>query len=341
MSPHFAGALDDISDALDRLLEPEVLLGASAAAVVGNGHEVEGEPALAVLAGVLPPSTCTPFELTMASGRARPAMVGWPELDGDPTAVFLLADPFSFPVDDWLRVLDDAAPGLPAFGGLASGATHPGGNRLLSRHSVHRAGAVGVVLHGVDVRPVVSQGCRPVGQPFVVTRAEGTFLIELGGQPAYRRLLECAAEAMPDDRELMRHGLQIGVVVDERKAWFERGDFLVRSVTGADPESGVVAIGDWVEVGHTVQFHVRDGDAADEDLRALLADQTADAALLFTCNGRGRHLFGGPDHDARVVQELLGPLPVAGTFCAGEIGPVGGKNFVHGFTASLALFGRT
>ena len=224
-------------------------------------------------------------------------------------------------------------------GGLASAAARPGGNRLALDGEVSSEGAVGVLLDGADVRTIVSQGCRPVGRPFVVTRGERNFVEELGGQPALRRLQDCVTEMTEDDRALMRAGLHIGLVVDEHKPDFGRGDFLVRGVLGADQQSGSIAVGDHVTVGQTVQFHVRDAGAADEDLRALLAGAEAEAALLFTCNGRGRHLFGVPDHDAGVVEALLGPIPVAGAFCAGEIGPVGGRNFLHGFTASLALFG--
>jgi small ligand-binding sensory domain FIST len=137
----------------------------------------------------------------------------------------------------------------------------------------------------------------------------------------------------------MRNGLHLGVVVDEHRSEFRRGDFLVRNLFGVDQARGALAVGDQLEVGQTVQFHVRDAQAADEDLRALLAPETADAALVFTCNGRGLRFFGEPDHDASVVDDLLGTLPVAGAFCAGEIGPIGGRNFLHGYTASVALFG--
>ena len=193
-------------------------------------------------------------------------------------------------------------------------------------------------LDGVVVETVVSQGCRPIGKPFTVTRADRNLVVELGGQPALRRLEELAAGATESDRELLRRGLQVGLVVDEHKVDFERGDFLVRSVLGADPDVGSIAVGDQIDVGQTLQFQVRDGAAADEDLRALLGSHSAAGALVFTCNGRGRHLFGVPDHDSGVIAEILGAVPAAGAFCAGELGPVGGRNFVHGFTASLALF---
>jgi small ligand-binding sensory domain FIST len=185
---------------------------------------------------------------------------------------------------------------------------------------------------------VVSQGCRPIGQPWLVTRAERNFVQELGGRPALERLEELATDATEEERALLRGGLHLGVVVDEHRTEFGRGDFLIRNVLGADRETGAVAVGERVTVGQTVQFQVRDAAAADEDLRELLAARSGRGALLFTCNGRGQRLFGTPNHDAAVLDDLLGPIAAAGGFCAGEIGPVGGRNFLHGFTASVALF---
>jgi small ligand-binding sensory domain FIST len=228
---------------------------------------------------------------------------------------------------------------LQIIGGLASAAASPGGNRLVLDDRVVEEGAVGVFVDGgIEVRTLVSQGCRPIGRPYVVTRAEQNLIEELAGKPAIERLQELAADATEEERELLRRGLHMGLVVDEHKAEFGRGDFLVRNLLGADEGSGALAVGEQVAVGQTVQFHVRDAAAADEDLREMLSGVDADAALLFTCNGRGRHLFTVPDHDAGMVEKLLGPIPLAGAFCAGEIGPVGGRNFLHGFTASLALF---
>jgi small ligand-binding sensory domain FIST len=173
----------------------------------------------------------------------------------------------------------------------------------------------------------------------VVTRGRRNFVEELAGRPAIERLRELADRADEAERELLQHGLQIGFVVDEHRADFGRGDFLVRNVLGADRATGAIAVGEQVQVGRTVQFHVRDAAAADEDLRALLAAESAAAAVVFTCNGRGRALFGERDHDAGVVTEILGPIPTAGMFCSGELGPVGSRNALHAYTASLALFG--
>jgi small ligand-binding sensory domain FIST len=348
VSPQHLGAFGDVARTLDALCRPAVLVGCTAHGVIGGAHEIEDGPAIAALAGRLPGTTVTPVALEFLDTPDGPTVLGWPD-DGDrpaqATALVLLADPFSFPTDAFLARLDEAAPGLAVIGGLASAARGPGGNRLAvggraaDELRERTSGAVGVLLDGgVSVHTVVSQGCRPIGRPYVVTRGERHWIQELGGRPALERLRDVVAEASDEERELFQRGAHVGRVVDERKLDYTRGDFLVRNLMGADQRTGAVAVGDVVEVGQTVQFHVRDADSADEDLRELLTGTRAEAALLFTCNGRGSHLFGEPDHDAGLVDRMLGPLPIAGFFCAGEMGPVGGRNFLHGFTASLALF---
>jgi small ligand-binding sensory domain FIST len=336
-SPHLVGAFEDIATAVRALLEPAVLLGATAVAVIGGPREIEDRTALSIFAARLPATILTPVRLEVVPTPDGPSLVGWPdEPDG---TLLLLADPFTFPADAFLARVNEDLPGMQVVGGLASAAMNPGGNRLVIDGEITTTGAVGALINGgIEVRTVVSQGCRPVGKPYVVTKSARNFIFELGGKPALERLQETAAAASDEERELMRQGLQIGCVVDEALPQFDRGDFLVRGVVGADQRSGAIAVGDVVAVGRTVQFQVRDAGSADEDLRLLLAEADADAALLFTCNGRGQRLFGEADHDAGLVDKLIGPLPVAGCFCAGELGPVGSRNFLHGFTASLALF---
>src|SRR5581483_1536561 len=320
-SPHFVGAFEDVAGAMRQLLGPRVFLGGTAVSVIGGAHENEEAPALSVFAAVLPDAGLTPVALRVEETLDGTAVTGWPVFDRDPATLLLFAEPFSFPVDGFLRRLNEDRPDLTVIGGLASAGGRPGANRLVLDEAVLEDGAVGVFLDGVDVDTVVSQGCRPIGDAFVVTRSQRNFIEELGGRPAIARLQELAASVSDDERELLRRGLHMGLVVDEHKAEFARGDFLVRNVLGADEESGALAVGDRVSVGQTVQFHVRDAAAADEDLREVLGGVDARAALLFTCNGRGRHLFGVPDHDAGLVDQLLGPIPAAGAFCAGEIGP--------------------
>jgi small ligand-binding sensory domain FIST len=341
-SPHHVGAFDDIAAGLVRLLEPEAFAGVTAGAVAGTGKEVEEEPALSVFAASFGGGHASAFALDVVDAPDGITIVGWPDDLPDHGTLLLFADPFSFPVTDFLRLCNDQVPGLTVVGGLASASPGGGGNRLACNTDVRTSGAVAVLLDDtVSVRTVVSQGCRPIGQPFTVTKAERNLVVELAGQSAIARLQEVAATVPDDERALLRNGLHMGVVVDEHKIDFDRGDFLVRNLLGADERSGGLAVGEFVEVGQTVQFHVRDARAADEDLKVMLrnVDRDADGALLFTCNGRGTHLFGTPDHDAGVIEERLGPVPLAGAFCAGEIGPVGGRNFLHGFTASLVVFG--
>ncbi|HEX2064593.1 MAG TPA: FIST N-terminal domain-containing protein, partial [Acidimicrobiales bacterium] len=317
--------------------EPSTLIGCAAVSVVGTAREVESEPGVSLFAGRVGP--VAPLRLETVEGPEGPAVVGWPSaLPFEPSAVLLLADPFSFPAEVFHQDLSARHPGLPVVGGNASAAQSPGGNRMVIDGTVVQEGAVGALLGpGVGVDTVVSQGCRPIGQPYIVTKAERNVVYELAGEPALERLLRMARAGMSEeDVHLINQGLHLGQVIDERKAEFGRGDFLVRNVLGADQETGAIAVNDLVEVGGTVQFHVRDAATADEDLRQMLTGHEADGALLFTCNGRGARLFGSPDHDAAVLDDEVG-APTAGFFAAGEFGPVGGRNFVHGFTASIAL----
>ena len=338
VTPPHAGALEDAAAALTEILRPGTLLGCAAVSVVGTAREVERQPAVSLWAGRFGP--VEPVHLSAVRTAGGGEIHGWPAtLPFDPSALILLADPFSFPVDTLYAFLAEHHPGLRVVGGNASAAAGPGGNRLVLGDQVHTAGAVGALVGpGVEIETVVSQGCRPIGRPYIVTRAERNYVFELAGSPALERLVQMTSEGMPEsDIDLIDNGLHIGQVIDEHKVDFERGDFLVRNVLGADEANGAIAVDDIVPVGATVQFHVRDAVTADEDLNQLLAGRRADAALVFTCNGRGVHLFGAPHHDARVLDERIG-APAAGFFAAGEFGPVGGRNFIHGFTASVALF---
>jgi small ligand-binding sensory domain FIST len=336
-TPHL-DAFPDIVETLRAAFPEAVVVGCTAGGVVGPGREIEDGPGLAVWAASLPDARLTPVFLEVVPTEDGAAISGWPSQVPPGTALLALVDPFSFPVDAFLGHLDDVLPGLVVFGGVASAATSAGGNRLVVDDVLTRVGAVGVLLDAdIDIVTVVSQGCRPIGQPLVVTKADGPVLQELAGRPAIDRLRE-AIEATPEEERRLAGGLHIGRVVDEHRAEFGRGDFLVRDVVHAAPAEGTVTVGDVLEVGQTVQFHVRDAVCADEDLRTLLAEHQADAALLFTCNGRGHRLFGSLDHDIGVLDDVLGAIPVAGFFAAGELGPVGGANFLHGYTASVALF---
>lgn len=337
VTPPHARHLEQMAGLVRSALSPATLMGCAAISVVGGRREIELDPAVSLWAGRTGP--VNPFHLSWEPTPDGPSFIGWPD---DPpeeaSALLVLADPFSFPTEAFLARMAEDRPGLPIVGGMASAAHTAGGNRLMLDGEVYTEGAVCAYLGpGVEVATVVSQGCRPVGAPLVVTKAQSNVVFELAGRPALSRLQEAAAAADEDDRRLLASHVHFGRVINENKVQFERGDFLVRNLLGADPENGAIAVGEEVEVGATTQFQVRDAATADEDLRQLMEGRAADGALLFTCNGRGVSLFGAPDHDAEVVSESLAGAPVAGMFCAGELGPVGGRNFVHGFTASVVL----
>jgi small ligand-binding sensory domain FIST len=343
VSPHHVDAVADIAAAVRTIVRPGVLLGATGIAVVGGDREVEDGPAVSLWAARLPapPRPVRVTAVRTASGAAVGGLTADTCAPGE--ILVLLADPYSLPIDDVVDLLGQLDPPVRVIGGAASAASGPGGNRLVLDGDVVADGGVGVVLPAeVATTQVVSQGCRPIGKPMIVTRAERSILFELAGRPALTRLEETAAAADDAERARLAAGLHLGVAVDEHRATFGRGDFLVRNLIGADRDAGALAVGAQVPVGTTVQFQVRDADAADEDLRALLAlasaDAQADGALVFTCNGRGQRLFGLPDHDAHAIDSAVRSGAVAGMFCAGEIGPVGPRSYVHGFTACVLLF---
>jgi small ligand-binding sensory domain FIST len=347
---HHAAEFGSLAAQACDLLETESLIGCAAEAVAGVGREVEDEPAIALWLATLPNATLRPMHLDFQRTPEGGVFAGWPDDLPEPwpegSALLLIGEPFSFPADVLLARLNEDRAETLVFGGMASGGMAPGRNRLfLGRCSLDEGAAAVLLSGGVHVRSVVSQGCRPIGKPFVVTSAERNLVFELGGKPALERFHEVYQELPTRDRELVSQGLHLGRVVSEYQDHFEQGDFLVRNVVGADRESGTIAIGDWLRRGQTVQFHVRDAETADGELNHLLAQVARShgqpqAALLFTCNGRGTRLFPRPHHDAAAIQRALGEIPLAGFFAQGEIGPVGGKSFLHGLTASIALFER-
>jgi small ligand-binding sensory domain FIST len=340
VTPHHRSLVPEAAKFVRHALHPGTLLGCAAESVVGGTREVERTPGLSLWAGRTGP--VTPFHLRVTDTPDGPTITGWPDGLERASAAVVVADPFTFPVPDFLERMDEEHPGIPLVGGMTLASPEPGDNQLVIDDEVVEEGAVGVLLGpGVRVTALVSQGCRPIGEPFVVTRADGAVVHEMGGRPPLERLKEMAAASSAADRALLQRGLHLGRVIDEHKDSHGRGDFLVRSVVAGDPATGAIELDDLIEVGATIQFQVRDAASADEDLRLLVGGRTADAALLFTCNGRGLRLFSRPDHDATVLSESLAGAPVAGMFCAGEIGPVGGRTFLHGFSASVALLTAT
>ena len=339
-----AAQLDEVEAAAEAVREelaPRHLLGCVAEGVVAGVRELEQGPAVAVWAGALPGAEIECFHAAPVQTEDGIAVAGFPELD-DPGLVALLVDPFTFPAGSFLTSLNEAHERVPLVGGIAAGGGRRGARTLILDDAVHSEGAVGALVSGPRVVTVVSQGCRPIGHEAVITRCVGNRVDELAGRPALERLRTEIAALSSEERALAARGLLVGLVIDENRPQYDTGDFLMRGVLGADEASGALVLGDTVRVGQTLRFFVRDAASADADLRRALGGPLRRArttgALLFTCNGRGTNMFPQPDHDARVVTEMLQTDALAGFFCGGEIGPVGGKAFLHGFTATLAIF---
>lgn len=324
------------------------VLGVSVESAIGCGKEVEFRGSITLLA-----ATTSPFEAKHIRYQPTPDGAVFLGLSEDwfsnntSNYQFLFGDPFSFPADLFFEFAADSNPELKFLGGMASAGHAPHQNQLYLDGKLHRDGALAVKLPAeIEVQPIISQGCRPIGETYIVTKAERNIILGLGGKPALAQLSQLFRQLPTREQRMMQQGLHLGIAMSEYRDKFAGGDFLIRNVINVDQESEAVLVGDYVRVGKTVQFHLRDAETADAELQQLLK-QTADestvdnrapeAALLFSCNGRGTRLFPTENHDAGAIDKYFPNLPVAGFFAAGEIGPVGKQNFVHGFTAVVAL----
>lgn len=334
--------LADVETTLETVrsaLAPAGLVGCGAGGTLGSGREIEDGTSVAVWAAALDGGSAQLFHAD-SDGSDLPDLTG-------AAGAILLGDPWSFDAETALRSLSEAVPALPLVGGLASARTADERGALFLDGEVIGEGAVGIRFDGVELLPCVSQGAAPIGPELAITAGEGHVIAELAGRPALEKLREVVLALPREESALLESGLLLGVVIDANKPDYVQGDFLVRGVVGADPETGALAIGADVRPGQVVRLHARDADSADRDLRDALAARRLAlggpppaGALVFACNGRGRGMFGSRDHDAQALVEEFGGSPVAGFFAAGEIGPVGGEYFLHSFTATVAVFGR-
>jgi small ligand-binding sensory domain FIST len=345
---------DEFPEMIERLhlaFSNVVLLGAIAESIVTSEREFEREAAVSAIAARLPNVDLHAFHLDDE----------WQELIDEPDAlhraigaasdlrgVMLIGDPFTSPIVQLLERFGNVFPEAPVFGGMVSGISAVGEALIAVGDSIHRGGIGGIAFSGdVQIDCVVSQGCRPIGQSHVITKCERNVIYELGGAPSFQTIELMVEQLSAADRQLVQqNGLQVGMVIDEGKGDYGRGDFVIRTIIDLQRESGALAVADRVTAGQTIQFHVRDAASATEDMKLLLegelqlADMPA-GAILFTCTGRGTRMFHAPSHDVTVTRAVLTDVPLAGMFCAGELGPVNGRNFIHGHTASFALFRPT
>ena len=346
-----AGAYDQVPDLVRRVLGDCPLLGCSGGGVIGAGREVEGGPGLALAAAALPEAELSLFHVENDGlpDQDSPPERWWQLVgshpDGEPDFV-LLADPFSLASDRLIAGLDYAFPGSATIGGLASGAHSPGSNALYVGGEVRTSGAVGVAVAGsVTIDTVVAQGCRPIGGTMQITSCADNWLLKLDGKTPVEALMDVVGRLDERDRNLARHSLFLGIAMDRLNETPSMGDFLIRNIVGVDQSRGYLAVGEMPSEGQIVQFHLRDAQTSTEDLDALLSRYSIEhpiyeetGALLFSCLGRGLNLFGRSDHDTDMFREKVNAMPLTGFFCNGEIGPVGGATFLHGYTSSFGIF---
>jgi small ligand-binding sensory domain FIST len=351
VSAHHESDFDKVPQLIGQRLESAKVFGCSGGGIIGDGVEVEQRPAVSITCANLPDVEIVDFHLdkdSLPDLDSGPA--SWEDLvkvsDSQDPQFVMLVDPFSFPVQDLLMGLDFAFSRSAKIGGMASGAQQQGGNALFLEDQVYRSGAIGLALHGnITVDTVVAQGCRPIGHTMRITESKQNLMLKLDGQPPINILKDLFQEMSPRDQELMRDSLFLGVVMDELIDAPMQGDFLIRNVVGMDAGTGVIAIGELLKEGQLVQFHLRDAETSAEDLTAVLEryaienrENQVHGALLFSCLGRGQYLYGRANHDTEIFQEKLGPVPLGGFFCNGEIGPVSGTTFLHGYTSSFGIF---
>ena len=351
VSGHFAARYEEVPGLVRDRLGPTLLFGCSAGGVIGGGREIEQRPGFSLTVAHLPDVQAEPFHL---DGDNVPDMDAGPNAweealgvsaEGAPPFL-LLVDPFSFPAQNFVMGLDFAFGGSVKVGGLASGGQSAGGNALFLGEEVYRSGAIGVALRGnIEVDTVVAQGCRPIGELMSITKSEQNVLMELDGRPPLEAIRELFTSANERDRELMQHSLFLAMLMDDFNEEPMQGDFLIRNIMGLDGRTGHMAIGELLREGQLVQFHLRDALTSAEDLASLLTKYagekdlaSCEGAMLFSCLGRGQYLYGYPDHDTNMFIEKVGAIPLGGFFCNGEIGPVGGSTFLHGYTSSFGIF---
>jgi small ligand-binding sensory domain FIST len=327
-----------------------LLVGCSSQGLIAGGEELEEHGGVVLGLYALPEAQLRAFHFTQRQVEEASGPGYWRRetgIDPEHTNGWLaFLDPFHMDGEAWLRTWNEAYAPLPVMGGLASGEFSEQLTQVYLTGDVHEEGGIAISVGGaVKLAGVTSQGCTPIGETWTLTKVDQNVIREIGNRPAYEVLAETFSRLPAEEQSKARGNLFLGLVVNEYLEEFHRGDFLIRNLLGADPRSGSVVVGAFPRPGQTVQFQRRSAAAATEDLRELLQrahEQLAPGSVLggclCSCNGRGQALFGAPNHDAAMVQESFGPLGLAGFFCNGEIGPIGEKNFLHGYTASLALF---
>ncbi len=330
---------------ISELTKGRTVMGVTCQSLVAGGQEFEDTMGISIWAACWPEAQITPMTLELQTENGQSSFSGLPDAPwADDSVLIMFSEAYSFPADGMLEHLNNTHPGLRVLGGVSDSGLDASNARLMLNGEVYAQGAVAVRISGIEMQTVVSQGCRPIGDGMIVTDADRNVIASLGGRPAFAIIKEIYATLPTQDKARVERGLHLGIAMSELKDVYQYGDFLIRNVIGIDEQTQSITISDYIRKGRTVKFHIRDQFSASTELRNMLkmaingADRLPQGALVFTCNGRGSHLFEQPHHDASLVKEVCGDIPASGFFAAGEFGYVGRANYLHGFTASIALF---
>ena len=354
IAPQYRDFYDKVPELINRYFKPGMLFGCSGGGIIGNGEEAEQQAAFSLTCAKMPGVKIQPFysETKQLPDQDTSPSV-WRDwlnvkIEDQPHFIFL-ADPFSFRGEEFLAGVDFAYPNSKKVGGLASGAQALGGNALYLSDKIYDNGLIGIALSGdIELDTIVAQGCRPIGKPMKITECQDTLLKELDGKPTLEVLQDLNETLSDSDKKLLQTSLFLGIEMDPMKDDPKQGDFLIRNLMGVDRGSGALAIGALLRTGQLVQFHLRDKKMSTEDLDVMLTRylskgqaENARGALLFSCLGRGKYLYGEANHDTNMFRNKLGEIPLGGFFCNGEIGPVGSTTFLHGYTSSFGIFRKS
>ncbi|MEL7354425.1 MAG: FIST N-terminal domain-containing protein [Cyanobacteria bacterium J06560_5] len=376
VSTAFASEYERLMPLLHELMPVVHVVGCSGSGIIGMDDEFplekEEGAALSLTLAHLPNVNIRSFHLTAADlpDLDSPPQ-DWTDLIGvspeEAPGFVMVADPFSSGTNELLQGLDYAYPGATKVGGLA-GIDDSFNKRsgLFCGRQLYRDGVVGVALSGeIVLDAIVAQGCRPIGELYRISEVDRNVLLKLepddadenDGSEALSQtpleILQNMFQAMDEEeRELAQHSLYVGVAQSGFKPSLTRRDFLIRNLIGVDPRNGAIAVADRIRPGMRIQFHMRDAQTSEEDLENMLRRYRVESlegnfgdskgaspigALLFACTGRGEKLYDEPNFDSDLFEKYLGPLPVGGFFCNGEIGPVGATTFLHGFTSVFGI----
>tara|TARA_Y100000590_G_C15678156_1_gene998784 strand:- start:511 stop:1698 length:1188 start_codon:yes stop_codon:yes gene_type:complete len=351
VSSHHKNNYHLIPKIIMKKINPDILIGCSGTGVIGNGIELEDQPGISIAYAELKNETIKPFYLEtkdLPDSDAPPNT--WEQKLNIPiekcNAILLLSDPFTFNTDQLLSGLDYAYPNAIKSGGLISGGKKNGDNAIFLNNKIYNSGAVGISFSGnTKFEILVSKGCKPIGNPMVVTKCEDNVIMELDNNKKPLDIIEDLYKKNDyRNKYLIRNSLQMGIIMDRIGSISPKENYLIRNILGASEIDGCIEVGEFINEGQIVQFHVKDSETANEELNQLIKNRNSDiknnppeSVLMFSCLARGNYLFNEYNHETNIVKKIIKNIPITGFFSNGEINQIGDQTFLNGYTSSFTI----